>query len=164
MKTNWVNEALDRATRTVRAWPAWMRRPEVRGIAERGHPIICGTSLPPDDEMFEFTAEGQLIAAHDENARLVRELERARSDTDFQRTTRMETEQAALAIRDENARLVEWNQRAKSLLESVRWRGRNEYGLVGYCIDCGTSPTNPQGHGVGCRAQALLDVPNVSVR
>lgn len=42
-----------------------------------------------------------------ENARLVRELERAHSDTDFQRTTRMETEQAALAIKEENARLTE---------------------------------------------------------
>jgi hypothetical protein len=30
MKRNWVDEALDNATRTVEAWPAWMRRPEIR--------------------------------------------------------------------------------------------------------------------------------------
>jgi hypothetical protein len=28
---NWVNDVLDSATRAVREWPSWMRRPEVRG-------------------------------------------------------------------------------------------------------------------------------------
>lgn len=32
---NWVDEVLDNAARTVRAWPEWMRRPEVRGVNQQ---------------------------------------------------------------------------------------------------------------------------------
>ena len=35
MKTNWVNDVLDEATKTVRSWPRWMLRPEVRGSETR---------------------------------------------------------------------------------------------------------------------------------
>jgi hypothetical protein len=39
LKKNWVNEVLDSATKTVRSWPEWMQRPEVRapGGAARPH-------------------------------------------------------------------------------------------------------------------------------
>jgi len=30
---NWINDILDNAERTVRAWPEWMRRPEIRGTS-----------------------------------------------------------------------------------------------------------------------------------
>lgn len=31
---NWVYDILDNASRTVRSWPDWMRRPEVRGATD----------------------------------------------------------------------------------------------------------------------------------
>lgn len=32
-KRNWVNDVLDRATRTTQSWPDWMRRPEFQTMA-----------------------------------------------------------------------------------------------------------------------------------
>lgn len=34
MKTNWVNDILDKAIRITNDWPAWMRRPEFQSRSE----------------------------------------------------------------------------------------------------------------------------------
>lgn len=46
-KRNWVNEALNAATRRVQAWPEWMRRPEVRMVPVRMAPVEAKPSTEP---------------------------------------------------------------------------------------------------------------------